>query len=58
MDGGRLISLDLETPKDPDTQEIKDLRIVGYKETIVDYYFLVFTFVIDIYLAFIISYIR
>ena len=38
LDGGRLISLDLETPKDPDTREIKDLRIMGYKETIVDYY--------------------
>ena len=38
MDGGRLISLDLETPKDPDTREIKDLRIMGYKKTIVDYY--------------------
>ena len=38
MDGRRLISLDLETPKDPDTREIKDLRIMGYKETIVDYY--------------------
>ncbi|XP_030956399.1 F-box protein At3g07870-like [Quercus lobata] len=32
LDGGRLISLDLET------REIKDLRIMGYKKTIVDYY--------------------
>ncbi|XP_030927838.1 F-box protein CPR1-like isoform X1 [Quercus lobata] len=32
VDGGRLISLDLET------REIKDLRIIGCKKTIVDYY--------------------
>uniref|UniRef100_A0A7N2L5N3 F-box domain-containing protein n=1 Tax=Quercus lobata TaxID=97700 RepID=A0A7N2L5N3_QUELO len=32
LDGGRLISQDLET------REIKDLRIMGYKKTIVDYY--------------------
>ncbi|XP_065616517.1 F-box protein CPR1 [Quercus suber] len=32
LDGGHLISLDLET------REIKDLRIIGYKKTIVDYY--------------------
>nr|XP_023884339.1 F-box protein At3g07870-like isoform X1 [Quercus suber] len=32
FDGGRLISLDLETG------ENKDLRIMGYKKTIVDYY--------------------
>ena len=32
LDGGRLISLDLKTG------EIKDLRIVGHKKTIVDYY--------------------
>uniref|UniRef100_A0A7N2M265 F-box domain-containing protein n=1 Tax=Quercus lobata TaxID=97700 RepID=A0A7N2M265_QUELO len=32
LDGGRLISLDLETG------EFKDLRIMGYKKTIVDYY--------------------
>ena len=38
LNGGRLISVDLETPEDPDTREIKDLRIMGYDETIVDYY--------------------
>ncbi|XP_050245785.1 F-box protein CPR1-like isoform X1 [Quercus robur] len=32
LDGGRLISLDLETG------EFKDLRIMGYKKTIVDYH--------------------
>ena len=32
LDGGRLISLDLKTG------EIKDLRIMGHKKTIVDYY--------------------
>ncbi|XP_023883299.2 F-box protein CPR1 [Quercus suber] len=32
LDGGHLISLDLET------REIKDLRIMGYEKTIVDYY--------------------
>ncbi|XP_050245788.1 F-box protein CPR1-like isoform X4 [Quercus robur] len=32
LDGGRLISLDLET------REIKDLRIIGYEKAIVDYY--------------------
>ncbi|XP_050245787.1 F-box protein CPR1-like isoform X3 [Quercus robur] len=32
LDGGRLISLDLET------REIKDLRIMGYEKTIVDFY--------------------
>nr|XP_023892639.1 F-box protein At3g07870-like [Quercus suber]POE60565.1 f-box protein [Quercus suber] len=32
LDGGRLISLD------PETREIKDLRIMGYKETNVHYY--------------------
>ncbi|XP_075638609.1 F-box protein At3g07870-like [Castanea sativa] len=32
LDRGRLISLDLKT------QETKDLRIIGYKKTIVDYY--------------------
>nr|POE71720.1 f-box protein cpr30 [Quercus suber] len=38
LDGGRLISLDLETREDPEAREIKDLRIMGDKETIVDYY--------------------
>nr|POF24519.1 f-box protein [Quercus suber] len=38
LDGGHLISLDLEIREDPEAQEFKDLRIMGYKETIVDYY--------------------